>query len=123
MLNKIGTAMLTVLLLGGACRLRSQALSGSASLSGGAAIRTHDHSASLTWGASASPSIAGYNIYRATSPGGPYVKINAVLIPGLTYTDRAVQSGRTYYYVATATDSSNNESGYSNEAKAIIPEP
>jgi fibronectin type 3 domain-containing protein len=39
----------------------------------------------------------------------------------LTYTDSTVQSGAQYYYVATAVDSSGNESVNSNEVSALIP--
>jgi fibronectin type 3 domain-containing protein len=35
--------------------------------------------------------------------------------------DSSVQSATTYYYVATAVDSSNLESAYSNQATAAIP--
>ena len=39
------------------------------------------------------------------------------------YTDSTVVSGLTYYYVTTAVDSSSQESGYSNVAEAVIPNP
>jgi hypothetical protein len=32
-----------------------------------------------------------------------------------------VIAGQTYYYVATAVDSGNNQSGYSGEAQATVP--
>jgi hypothetical protein len=80
------------------------------------------HSVDLMWVASTSP-VSGYNVYRGTVSGGPYVKINAALIPGLLYTDSTVTGNTTYYYVATAVDSSNNESVFSNEAQAIVPGP
>jgi len=38
-----------------------------------------------------------------------------------SYTDTNVQSGQTYYYVVTAINSSNQESGYSSEVTAIVP--
>jgi fibronectin type 3 domain-containing protein len=38
-----------------------------------------------------------------------------------SYTDNSVQTGRTYYYVVTAMNSSNQESGYSSEVTAIVP--
>jgi fibronectin type 3 domain-containing protein len=81
------------------------------------------HSATLNWGASDSPgvTIAGYNIYRSKVSGTSYVKINATLATGLTYTDLTVQSGQTYFFVATAVDASGNESPFSNEAQAVIP--
>jgi fibronectin type 3 domain-containing protein len=65
--------------------------------------------------------VAGYNIYRSTVSGGPYAKINSSLVAALDYTDSTVQSGTTYYYVATAADSSGNESVFSNEISFTIP--
>jgi fibronectin type 3 domain-containing protein len=80
------------------------------------------HVADLSWQASTS-SVAGYNIYRGTVSGGPYTKLNASLIGATTYSDTTVQAGQTYYYVATAVDSSNNESTYSTQASAVVPTP
>jgi hypothetical protein len=81
------------------------------------------HPTVLTWGASTSSNIAGYNVYRSTTLGGTYTKLNSVLIAGLTFTDATSQPGQTYFYVATAVDSSGNESAYSSPAQAIIPTP
>jgi len=63
----------------------------------------------------------GYNIYRGTQSGGPYSKLNAATLGGTSYTDSAVASGSTYYYVATSVDSNSAESAYSNQAVAQIP--
>jgi hypothetical protein len=76
---------------------------------------------SLTWLASTTPSVAGYNIYRASVSGGPYTKLNTSLISTTAYVDSSVENGKTYYYVATAVDSSGLESAYSNQAMASIP--
>lgn len=81
------------------------------------------HSVALSWDASSSPDIAGYNIYRSTVSGGPYTKINSSLDSTTSYTDNSVVDGTTYYYVTTAVNSSNQESGYSNQASATIPPP
>jgi len=81
------------------------------------------HSVLLSWTASTSPNITGYNIYRGTTSGGPYSKNNSSLNPGTTYTDNSVVDGQTYYYVTTAVDSNNQESSYSNQATAVIPPP
>jgi hypothetical protein len=81
------------------------------------------HSVTLNWVASASPNIAGYNVYRGTSSGGPYTLLNASPVGATTYLDTTVQAGVTYYYVATAVDTSNNESIQSNEAQAAVPTP
>jgi fibronectin type 3 domain-containing protein len=60
-------------------------------------------------------------VYRSTTSGGGYVKINGSLVPSMNYTDSAVQNGTTYFYVTTAVDGSGNESTFSNEASAAIP--
>ena len=78
------------------------------------------HSVDLSWDASPSQ-VVGYNLYRGTQAAGPYGKLNSSLIAGLTFVDTSVQSGNTYYYVATAVDSSQVESGYSNVGTAVIP--
>jgi len=85
---------------------------------------TPAHTVTLTWTASTSPNVSGYNVYRGTASGGPYTKVNSALITGQTnYLDTTVQAGLTYYYVATAMDTSSNESAYSNQAQAVIPSP
>jgi hypothetical protein len=62
-----------------------------------------------------------FNVYRGTAPGGPYNPIASGLST-LSYADSTVESGLTYYYVVTAVGSS-GESAYSNEAKAVVPQP
>ena len=78
------------------------------------------HSVALAWTASTS-TVAGYNVYRSTVSGSGYVKLNTALISALTYSDDAVSSGTTYFYVATAVDSGGDESSNSNQATAVIP--
>jgi hypothetical protein len=78
------------------------------------------HSVSLAWTASISQ-ISGYNVYRATVSGGPYMKMNTGLVVPTAYTDQSVISGITYYYVTTAVSSTGLESVYSNEARAAVP--
>lgn len=78
-------------------------------------------SVSLTWIASTSPGVRGYNVYRASISGGAYEKLNASPIAGNSYVDQNVISGRTYYYVATAVNGSNVESDHSNVTIAPVP--
>jgi hypothetical protein len=78
------------------------------------------HSVALSWDASTSQ-VIGYNVYRGTTSGGPYTKLNSSVEPSIAYTDSTVQSGQTYYYVTTALASDNGESAYSNQATAAIP--
>src|SRR5271165_1338137 len=84
---------------------------------------TMAHSVTLTWTASTSPNIAGYNIYKASVSGGPYTKINSTPINALTFIDTGVQAGQPYDYVVTAVDTSGNESAYSTQAQTSIPTP
>ena len=79
------------------------------------------HSADLSW--NSSNDAVGYNIYRSTVSGGPYTMVNPTLDGTTAYTDNTVDSGQTYYYVATAVDASSQESGYSAEVQAVIPTP
>jgi len=81
------------------------------------------HSVNLSWTASVSPGVIGYNIYRGATSGAPYSKINSALDASTLYTDSTVADGQTYYYVTTAVNSSNEESGYSNQTQAVIPPP
>jgi hypothetical protein len=58
--------------------------------------------------------IAGYNVYRSTTPGGPYTKVNTALITGTGFTDTSAQTG-TFYYVVRSVDSDGYESAPSIE--------
>ena len=88
----------------------------------GTGVATSTHTVALNWTASTSSGVAGYNVYRTTTSGSGYSKVNSALVAGVSYTDSStLQSGATYYYVTTAVDSSGNESPYSNEASATMP--
>lgn len=61
----------------------------------------------LQWQTATELDTAGFNLYRAESADGPFVKVNAALIAAAAdpvkgslhhFEDRTVQSGRTYYY-------------------------
>jgi hypothetical protein len=86
----------------------------------GTGVAPVSHSVVLNWNASTS-TVVGYNVYRSTTSGSGYTLINSGLIAALTYQDNNVQSGATYYYVATAVDASGNESTDSNQSTAVIP--
>lgn len=86
----------------------------------GTGAQVSSHTVALSWTASTS-TVSGYNVYRSTTSGSGYVKVNSSLLPGLTYTDSNLQSATTYYYVTTAVNSGGTESVYSNQATAAIP--
>ncbi len=77
------------------------------------------YSVSLSWNASTS-SVTGYNVYRGLTSGS-YTKINSTLDPSTTYTDNSVAAGTTYYYAATAVNSSGQESSYSSPIQVSVP--
>jgi len=80
------------------------------------------HNVTLAWDASPS-TVAGYNVYRGTTTGGPYAKLTSSAQPGLTYLDASVTAGANYFYVITAVDASSQESAFSSEVMAVIPTP
>lgn len=71
----------------------------------------------LTWNQSLED-LNGYNIYRSTTPGSGYMKLNSYPEYYTSYKDTNVAPGTTYYYVITAVNTSNQESSYSAEASA-----
>ena len=76
---------------------------------------------SLSWNASSSPDVSGYNVYRKTSANNTYTKINSKLDSNTNYTDTTVGGGTSYYYATTAVNSSGKESGYSNRVQVSVP--
>ncbi len=90
---------------------------------GTASVPSVPHTVSLNWKASTSSNIKGYNVYRASLAGGAFSKLNSTPLSGTTYVDSTVSSGRTYYYVTTALNTSDVESAYSNQATAVVPSP
>jgi hypothetical protein len=88
----------------------------------GSGIPAPQHNVSLSWNASTS-TVVGYNVYRGTQNGGPYIAINTAPAAGTSYIDNSVTAGQTYYYVVTAVDGGGSESVYSNQAPAAIPSP
>ena len=56
---------------------------------------------------------------RSTTSGSGYSKLNTGPVETANYTDTTVTNDITYYYVVTAVDLANNESGYSNEDSAF----
>jgi fibronectin type 3 domain-containing protein len=86
----------------------------------GSGVQLITHNANLSWIPSTS-TVAGYQVYSSNLSGGPYAKLTPSAVNLASYTDSTVQSGKTYYYVVTAVDSSSMESVYSNQVSALIP--
>jgi hypothetical protein len=84
---------------------------------------TGTHDVILSWTASTTPGVVGYDVYRgATSGGESATPLNSSPINGTTYTDATVQAGQTYYYVVTAVASDDvTQSAGSNQVSATVP--
>lgn len=63
--------------------------------------------ATITWKTASEVETAGFNLYRSTSPDGPWEKINAQIIPpaedpvsggDYSFIDKTAKPGQTYYY-------------------------
>ena len=104
----------------GAVTLLSNATNSAAMSLSGSGAQQSTHTVGLAWTDSAT-TVAGYNVYRGTSTGGPYAsKLTGSPVTSTQFTDSGLQSGQTYYYVVTAVDSNGVESVYSNQASALI---
>lgn len=79
------------------------------------------HVVGLTWDASTSNDVAGYNVYRGPD-GKKWTKLNAGLIASTYYDDSEVTDGSTYYYSAAAVSNSGEESAKTPPVKVSIPE-
>ena len=76
------------------------------------------HSVTITWKPSKSP-VAGYNVYRVLSPGGP-MKVSPGIVTETQFTDRTVETGNTYAYFVTAVDSKGVESAPSQKLSVSV---
>lgn len=81
------------------------------------------HSVDLSWDASTSQGVVGYNVYRSTTAGAPSTKINDSLVPSTSYTDKQVDAGQMYNYVVTALNAGGVEGSNSNEITVTVPSP
>jgi hypothetical protein len=81
--------------------------------------RTKVNTAQIAW--TAKDGAEGYNVYRGTIAGGPYLKVATAPKAGKLYVDKSVTSGNTYYYVVRPFGLALNELCQSNEVTAVVP--
>lgn len=79
-----------------------------------------NHVVELSWNASTSNNVVGYNVYRSPDA-ATWKKINPSLTASTLYSDSTVANGTTYYYAATAVDSSGRESVKTAPLRAVVP--
>ncbi|PKL24364.1 MAG: hypothetical protein CVV46_17085, partial [Spirochaetae bacterium HGW-Spirochaetae-2] len=86
------------------------------------------HKLDLTWDAVTgepndpfndnTPDLAGYYLYAATGPDGPYGKVNTTPVTGTGYTHNGIKDGITYYYKIASADRYGLESALSSYVSA-----
>ena len=81
---------------------------------------TANHVVDLSWRASTSANVVGYNVYRSPDA-ATWKKMNASLIGSTLYSDSTVANSTTYYYAASAVDVNGHESTKTAAVKAIVP--
>jgi hypothetical protein len=79
--------------------------------------------ASLDWNNNSEDNLTGYNLYRSTTFGSGYARLNVSLLSNSDYTDNNVVNGTIYYYVVTAVNTYSDESAYSSQVSAIPLDP
>jgi Abnormal spindle-like microcephaly-assoc'd, ASPM-SPD-2-Hydin len=77
------------------------------------------YTVNLSWNASSN--VVGYNVYRGTSATGSFSKITSNVDANTAFTDNSVVGGSTYYYAATAVNSSGQESTLSTPVQVAVP--
>jgi large repetitive protein len=81
---------------------------------------TANHVVDLSWKASTSADVAGYNVYRGQNA-TTLTKINASLIGSTVYSDSTVADDTTYYYATTAVNIDGSQSSRSAAVKVAVP--
>jgi fibronectin type 3 domain-containing protein len=84
----------------------------------GLVAQTGNKQVTLQWDDNSEPDFNHYDLFRATTHGGPYTKINALALVAPTFVDTGLTNGTAYYYVVKAFDNIGNASAYSGEATA-----
>src|SRR5882757_8956255 len=78
----------------------------------GLVISSGDKSVIVHWDSNSEANLAGYNVYRSASGGGPFVKQNTNLLTALGFCDVSVGvvNGQTNYYEIAAVTTTAQES-------------
>ena len=85
----------------------------------GVTVQSATTDVALSWDASSSNDIAGYNVYRSLTDAS-WKKLNSALVPSTAYSDSTVIAGQTYYYAVTAVDTAGIESQKTPGVKVVV---
>jgi Zn-dependent M28 family amino/carboxypeptidase len=69
----------------------------------------------LTWQRNVERDLVGYNLYRSTTTGGGYVRLNSSVLTDSVYRDSTLLPDTMYYYIVAAIDTGAQESNHSTE--------
>ena len=75
-----------------------------------------DSSVALSW--KGPEGVAGFDVFRGASSGGPYSKANASLVTVASFTDMGLTASTTYFYVVKSVDNAGGRSAPSSEVSA-----
>jgi hypothetical protein len=75
----------------------------------------------LAWDPNAEADLAGYRLHYGTTSGS-YTEMEVISNDRNTWTVTNLTAGTTYYFALKAFDTSGNESGFSNEVSAEVPD-
>ena len=67
----------------------------------------------LSWTPNGEPDLAGYHVYRATSAGGTFTRLDGSLLVAADFVDTSAPDSASLWYAVSAVDASNNESAHS----------
>lgn len=90
-------------------------------LTGCRRFTSHPHSATLSWTASKSKKVVGYNIYRTLQSNGHRQKLSEQPIEATKYVDSTVEGGETYSYEVTSVDANGVEGPFSEPIVVKVP--
>jgi hypothetical protein len=94
-----------------------------ASLGQACLVSTGLHVVSLTWAASTSSGVTGYQVSRGTSSTGPFTLLASVGSTTTSYVDTTVVSGSTYFYVVATVVGSSVSANSTPTGAIVIPTP
>jgi len=75
----------------------------------------------LSWAQNDYEVLAGYNLYRSTSPDSGFAKINVSVLTGTSYTDTDVEPGVVYYYYFKVVNTEGNEEDSASNTASAAP--
>jgi len=73
----------------------------------------------LNWSPS-TDSVAGYHLYRATSPTGPFTRVTTSLVTGASFTDLSIPAGSYTYMIRAVALQTNPSGSYYNPSQGVF---